>query len=420
VDWNSLVSTTVNQVAPNNPLENNIASPILSAANNKTWYGGDIVGKRLSKLPEREQYDESTDSLSKFIGNALNISPKKINYVLDQYSGGIGDVILPMFTPQAENNILEDKFTTDAVMKNKSVSEFYSTLEEIEKKKNSIHATDEDKLKYKYLYNTSLNLSDLYKEKRQIQNSDLKDDEKKEQVREVQKNINNIVKDALSHINNMKNDTNTAIIGDKEYSKDNKGQWNSLSEKEMTKNKDISLETFNDYKNKVSAMTQNKRVSGELNKNAQLRDKDKIDILLKSNYSSKEKQAIYESYIVSSTDETYPLIKKFFTDDKLNIEKYLKYKNTSFESNKKDDGTIKGKPISGSKKNKEYDYVEKMDITYTQKLLLLGTQYKLKSNERETMVKFIQNSDKITDDEKLELYGKLKGFTVYKNGRVTY
>ena len=48
----------------------------------------------------------------------------KINYLLDQYGGGISDVALPLMTKQAENNPIEDKFTTDATMKSKYPGEF--------------------------------------------------------------------------------------------------------------------------------------------------------------------------------------------------------------------------------------------------------------------------------------------------------
>ena len=107
-------------LAPNNPLDNNIISPITQTLKNESWYGEDIVPSRLQDLPEEEQYDESIDKLSIFLGEKLGKSPYKINYLLDQYSGGLGDIVLPMMTQQAENDSeglskliapLKDKFT---------------------------------------------------------------------------------------------------------------------------------------------------------------------------------------------------------------------------------------------------------------------------------------------------------------------
>ena len=62
----------------------------------------DLVPTRLQDLPTEEQYDETTDSISKWLGEHTPISPYKWNYLLDQYSGAIGDVFLPMITPEAE------------------------------------------------------------------------------------------------------------------------------------------------------------------------------------------------------------------------------------------------------------------------------------------------------------------------------
>lgn len=414
VDWSSIVDTTVNQLAPNNPLTDNIVAPIIQAKNNKTWYGGDLVSSRLKKLPEAEQYDESTDSLSKFIGEKLNISPKKLNYVLDQYSGGIGDVILPMMTPQAENNIIEDKFTTDSVMKNKNVSKYYSTLEELEKKKNSVNVTDEDKLKYKYMYDATEDLSGLYKQKREIQNSDINDNEKKTKVREIQKQINNIVEEKLNGLNSLSANGTTGKVGDSEYYQ-SEGKWTSLSEKDEEKNANISLETYANYKNTVKQLTNEKRQNGELKDTEQLKDKDKIQILLNSKYSDKEKSAIYEEYILNPNNSTYNVMKSAG----INIDEWLKYSKQEFTSDKKDDGTVNGSTVSGSKKKKVYAYIENMNITYSQKLLLKGMQYSLTDSEKSKVDNYVRKLN-ISNSEKLDILGKIKGFTIYKDNTYEY
>lgn len=414
VDWSSIVDTTVNQLAPNNPLTDNIVAPIIQAKNNKTWYGGDLVSSRLKKLPEAEQYDESTDSLSKFIGEKLNISPKKLNYVIDQYSGGIGDVILPMMTPQAENNIIEDKFTTDSVMKNKNVSKYYSTLEELEKKKNSVNVTDEDKLKYKYMYDATEDLSSLYKQKREIQKSDINDNEKKTKVREIQKQINNIVEEKLNGLNSLSANGTTGKVGDSEYYQ-SEGKWTSLSEKDEEKNANISLETYANYKNTVKQLTNEKRQNGELKDTEQLKDKDKIQILLNSKYSDKEKSAIYEEYILNPNNSTYNVMKSAG----INIDEWLKYSKQEFTSDKKDDGTVNGSTVSGSKKKKVYAYIENMNITYSQKLLLKGMQYSLTDSEKSKVDNYVRKLN-ISNSEKLDILGKIKGFTIYKDNTYEY
>ena len=141
----------INQVAPNNPLESNIAAPIVNAIENKTWYGGDLVPIRLQdELPEN-QYDETTDAFSKWLGDKIKVSPKKINYVLDQYSGIVGDVLLPITTNKAEQNVLASKFTTNSISNNKNVGDFFDKSEELTKIANDSEASDEDILKSKYI-----------------------------------------------------------------------------------------------------------------------------------------------------------------------------------------------------------------------------------------------------------------------------
>jgi hypothetical protein len=209
-DLNSFLEVLGNNLAPNNPVSDNILSPIVQAVTNKTWYGGDLVPTRLQDVPAEEQYDESIDNLSVAIGQKTGISPYKINYVLDQYSGGIGDVFLPMMTPQAEggnddlaSNLLAplvNKFTVDSTMKNQSVSDLYDLSDKLTTKANSSKATDEDILKDKYLNAVKTEMNELYKEKREIQNSDLPDSEKYEQVRDIQKQINEMAQEAVNSI----------------------------------------------------------------------------------------------------------------------------------------------------------------------------------------------------------------------------
>ena len=413
--WKGFKDTVVNQIAPNNPIEDNILAPIRQVKNNKTWYGSDLVSSRLQNELPKNQYDETTDEFSKWLGGKINVSPKKINYLIDQYSGGIGDVILPMITPQAKQNVLKDKFTTDSVLKNKYVSKFYDTLEKQTQIVNDPLSTDEDEIQLKYLNNTSKEMGDLYKEKRNIQMSKISNKEKTEKVREIQGKIDELAENALQNYNNFSKNQNSAKIGDEEYYKNGKGEWKSLTDEAEQKNDNISTETYADYKQKIYNETQKQRNNGKLNKNQTLKQKDKIQILLNSKYSDKEKKAIYENYIKSEKDTEY----KIMSCTNVDIDEYLKYKQQEFESDYKDDGTTTGKVITNSKKKKVYEYVNSSGMTYEQRLLLLGMQYKLNGQERTTLANYVNNLD-ITSTEKIKIYEKLEGFTVYKNGNIKW
>lgn len=150
------------------------------------------------------------------------------------------------------------------------------------------------------------------------------------------------------------------------------------------------------------------------------KDNEKIDVLLNSNYTNKEKTALYEQYILSSSDKQYPIIKEAFTDSGLNIQKYLEYKNQEFSADKKDDGTVDGKTVSGSKKTKIWNYIENMNISYTQKLLLYGLEYTPSDSQQQQIINYVKSLPNKTNKEKLEILSQFQGFTIYKDGTVKY
>lgn len=191
---------------------------------------------------------------------------------------------------------------------------------------------------------------------------------------------------------------------------------------EYATNNDISYKTSKMY-NTVNSIEKAKgnassyfdfyaRTSEIEGENANTR---KIKILANADYNKKDKELIYTNSI-GSEDNLYTNIMK---NTGININEYLKYKTQKFESDKKDDGTIDGKTINGSQKQKVYKYVNNMKINYNQRLLLLGTQYKLSTTERQQIANYIKGLN-ITNTEKIEMYKKMKGFKIYKNGRITY
>lgn len=412
--WEDLkedISFAYDNLAPNNPMDNNIIAPIIQAITNKSWYGEDIVSSNLQDKPTKEQYDESTDKLSIWIGNKTGISPKKINYLLDQYSGGVGDVLLPMMTPQAENNVLEDKFTVNSVMKSKYPGEFFNKLDELKVNSNSSNASDEDIVKYKYINGISSDINKLYSQKRDIQNSNFSDDEKKKRLHEVQLKINELSKNCLSKIDEISTGKIYAQIDNSQYYKDIKGNWNELSDEEKEKNKtyNISLESYSDYKYKTGELKQEKLDNGELEEKEQLKDKDKIQILVDSNYSENEKENIYKNYI-NSKDKKTILVDKLG----LPINEYLKYKSQIFENDKDEDGET----ISGSKKEKVYSYLNSVsdeDLSQDYKKIICKIE---DINDYDNdIVNFINNSKNLNYSERTEILKNI-GFKIDKDGKI--
>lgn len=397
-------------LAPNNPLENNILSPIVNVATNKTWYGSDLVPKRLQNEKPQDQYDESTDAFSKWLGQTMGWSPIKINYLLDQYGGGISDILLPMSTPQAEeNNLFADKFTVDATMKNGNPGKFFEMKDSLDK---SSTASDEDQIKSKYANIVNSDLSELYKQKREIQMSDATDDYKKKAIKDVQNKINEISKNAIEAMENHKmTNASTTIDGQDYYGitsiggytfyKNDDGEWTRINKKDAEKNKNANLDdkVYAEYKSNIEGMK---------------KESEKREELINGNYTKKEKEKLYDTYI-GSDDATYQIMKNTGVD----IDAYLDYKQQDFSSDKEDDGTVTGKTVSGSGKTKFYDYMDNANMTYEQKLLLTGMKYKLLPGERDTLANYIDTLP-ISASEKTDIYKKLKGATVYQNGEIYY
>lgn len=384
VDLKSFLTLVATNIAPSNPIENNILAPIMQVANNKTWYGDDLVPTRLQDLPEAEQYDESTDMFSRFLGEKLNISPVKINYLLDQYTGGVGDVVLPMLTPEAEsgdNSVLgnftaplKSKFTADSVMNNQNVSDFYETSEELTTNAKKRNATDEEVLMNKYVNSVKAEMSELYAQKREIQNSDLPDAEKYAQVREIQSQIVKLSKTGLENFESVKVDEHYGTVGDRHYRKNDEGEWVKVNDKQLEKQE---------------AVTSTLSISPS----DYWGNKEEYDYA----YEYPEKYAIAKSVGGYETYKTY----------------------TSALYDIKADKDENGKTISGSRKEKVIDYIDSLNADYGTKILLFKSEYNADDTYNEDIIEYLNNRDDISYDEMVSILKEL-GFTVEADGTVRW
>ena len=383
VDFKRFFDLAISNLAPNNPLDNSIVAPIKQVVENKAWYGDDIVPTRLQDLPASEQYDESTDAFSKWIGETFDVSPYKVNYLLNQYSGGIGDVILPMITPETDGGGLlaafKDKFTTDSVLKNQNVSDFYDTVDEVTKNAKSSKATDEDILSYKYMNSISSELSDLYAQKREIQNSDLSDKEKYEAVREIQEQINSIAKEALDSYGDVDIDGSYAKVGDVHF------RWYEPGEDSTTEPgwRKIDGEQYEKQEEVTKALGIS---AGEYWKN-----KEEYDFA----YEKPGKYAVAKSVGGYST--------------------YKSYQSDLYDI--KADKDEDGKSISGSRKEKVIEYINNLEIDYYEKLILFKNEYNADDSYNYEIIEYLNSREDISYKE-MESILKELGFTVDSDGNI--
>lgn len=199
-------SFAIEQIAPNNPLTNNIFAGITAMSTNKTWYGGDIVSSYMEDKPDYLQYDESTDAFSIWLGEITRhgkngiegLSPKKVNYLIDQYSGFIGDWVLPALSKKADVPAVVKAFVVDSVRQNRLGSDFYDALYEAKQVKETELATAADDATYSYLYKQSKAASEITKQLKEIYNSGEKTrKEKMSEARDLLELRNEIYRKAL-------------------------------------------------------------------------------------------------------------------------------------------------------------------------------------------------------------------------------
>ena len=436
-DLEAFTELVISNLAPNNPLDNNIIAPIAQSMRNETWYGEDLVPTRLQDLPSAEQYDESTDSISRWLGEKTNTSPYKWNYLLDQYSGGVGDTFLPMLTPEAERgddtllgNLIapwKDKFTTDAVMNNQNVSDFYTKKDELTVNANAAEATEEDVLMNKYLNSVSAEMSKLYAEKRKIQNSDLPDAEKYAAVRDVQKQIVELTKEGLntygdiSFEDDYREGGEYARVNDRLYKRNDEGEWSKLSDDQVTKyevtkaagNASYATDGTNHYRwyvpgedaDKDTKPGWRKVTDKELEKQQEVTSG--LGISPETYWNDREEYSYAyehpESYAVAKAVGGY--------------EAYRNYSSELYDI--KADKDSNGKSISGSRKEKVLDYVNGLDIEYGEKLILFKSEYNADDTYNYEIIDYLNSRDDISFEEMATILKKL-GFTVSANGDISW
>lgn len=411
------------QVGFDDPAESNIFTPIKQAIDNKAWYGGDLVPSRLQKLAPKEQYDASTDKFSIWLGNKLNISPYKINYVLDQYTGGIGDMVLPLITEEAQSDSdsipemmlvpIRDKFTANSTSDNKYASDIYTLSDKMDKMTSDIKETDEYKIQENYLYDITSQMAELYKERRGVQaDTSLSKSEKYNKVQSIQKQINSLAKEGLDNYKNVQRTDNYAIVGGKEFNKyttdDGKERWGKPREDELNDLNSMGM-TLYEKSSYFKAKTDISSIKDEYKDSEDYvgQKRDIIDVIKNTYLNDEQKSYLYDRYYGNT--ETLGIINAIGID----FDSFLDYEAQQFTADKDENG----KTISGSKKQKVFDYINSMDIDFEQKLILAKLQYNSYDEYNYDIIDYLNNNDDISYEDEVSILKKL-GFTVDDEGNI--
>lgn len=231
VKFSDVFEVIKSNIAPTDIFNQNIATAWTQAKLTNpdnpgtTWYGGNIESDRLQNYRPEDRYDEKTDELSKAIGKLFKVSPKKVNYLLDQYTGVIGDLLLPLITPATKSShwllaAPQAAFTIDTTSTNKTTGEYYDLLDDLK-----YDANDGDigaGITRKYVSHAGDEVNDYYQQIRAIQNDkNLSDGEKNRIVRALKSQLIERQKEIIAQAEPYREAVNEYLKAHPELSTDN-------------------------------------------------------------------------------------------------------------------------------------------------------------------------------------------------------
>lgn len=128
-----------------NPVGSTIFDPLIATQTNKNWYGSNIVPRSMDGMYATNQYSAETAQMfidASHVTDALTgkaISPMMLQYIAEQYSGFVGQMVIPFFSKNeftGEINgidaVIEDVRNTlvsDPLRSNDVVSTVYDNVE---------------------------------------------------------------------------------------------------------------------------------------------------------------------------------------------------------------------------------------------------------------------------------------------------
>lgn len=152
----SMLDIAKEQTGPLTPWSDSLFMPIYNTIHNKTWYGGKIESGTDDEMHrEAGEYskiwDEKTSGAAKAIGQKFNMSPKKVDNILDSYLGVFYDMGISQFSAKndakavwkeegAFNGIAQftktpwgNAFIIDSVFQNANKSDYYDLTDSRDK-----------------------------------------------------------------------------------------------------------------------------------------------------------------------------------------------------------------------------------------------------------------------------------------------
>lgn len=210
--------TPINLTQPLDWLPDALTPWVEVATNTNAFFGGNIVPMREERFRPEQQYSSYTSETAKAIGRMLKASPRKVDHLMKSYGAGLADHALNFIDilagealdTQTPSELVPglQAFTGSYYRGSQSIDEFYRIRDQIEKD----HATYQEQIKRKqrptapppnpqlrkFFSRTSEQLSELRKQKRQIQDAkDIPGEVKRKMTSAIDKQMTSVARQAI-------------------------------------------------------------------------------------------------------------------------------------------------------------------------------------------------------------------------------
>lgn len=376
--FKGLGSQLMTNLAPSNPVTDNIFADIYDLQTNRDFAGRAIVPERMQGLSPENQYDYSTSGAGRTLANIWNatvgrglgkVSPIQVDYLIDSNLGFIGDAIIGATTqPKSPQqmieeirndpvgaffapllNTLEQKFVADPMYQSGVTDAFYDELNAAEMAKNDKNlveglaadiVTPEEKY-YSELLKASSEMSELRKQERALMaDTSLTDDEREEQVRAIRRQINDIAKAAPENARKVREEYEKTYVPEISYLSESR-----YADAQEALQHGVTGQQFAQWDKRLSELTNEKGADDKkVRTEAEARGIVLDEVMQDSTLSDSEKQAIADYVLISSIGEEDEKAREDWENiakGKVNATDYLRFKDdvSIYEKQAKGSGT---------------------------------------------------------------------------------
>lgn len=325
-------------LAPSNPVTDNIFADLVDLQTNRDFAGRAIVPERMQGLSPENQYDYSTSGAGRAIASLWNatigqklgkVAPIQVDYLIDSNLGIVGDAIIGATTQpksveqMAEEirsdpagvflaplvNTLEQKFVADPMYQSGVTDAFYDELNAAELAKNDRNllegldadvVTPEEKY-YSELLKASSEMSELRKQERALMaDASLTDDEREKQVKAIRRQINDIAKAAPAAAQQVREEYEKTYVPEISHLSDER-----RADADEAMRHGVTARQFADVDKRLKELTGEEDESGDrVRSAAEARGMALDEVMQDGTLKDSEKQAIADYVLISSMSDT--------------------------------------------------------------------------------------------------------------------